>query len=341
MRSAEKLIAIALIVVSGCASSVSSEFLLPSESVNNVSCIAVLPLKNETQDPQAGDVVSDILSIELMQRGGFNVMDRMEVERALGERDIRVPHGIAPEDAAGVGIILGVQAVLTGRVTRYVYRPSALPTEGAVPAADFSLSLIDTTTGQTIWKGSGKFAPSGLLAMGTTPLTDVVQDGVERLLDSLYSGIGQRAETSGGMCWYNPNTILSGLVVASRPVYPAFRPAVAPVQQPVRQQVASVRPPEQKSQVVQATAPAKVSILNASGNPRVSALIGITLIKNKINVVNVSVEKVPVPSSVIYYTPAYHDQALAIAGMLKKAPKLVQMGTAKWNITIIVGKDYR
>ncbi|MCL4557076.1 MAG: LytR C-terminal domain-containing protein [Deltaproteobacteria bacterium] len=342
MRGAERLIAVALIVVSGCASSMSSKFLLPSESVDNIGCIAVLPLKNETRDPQAGKVVSDILSIGLMQRGGFNIMDRMEVERVLGERDIHTPGGISPEDAAGMGIILGVQAVFAGRVTRYVYTPSDLPTEGAVPAADFSLSLIDTATGQTIWTGSGKFVPSGLLATGTTPLADVVQDGVSSLLDSFYSGIGQRAATSGGMCWYDPNTIMSGVVVASRPAYPpAPRYEALPVQRPVQQQVASVRPPEQRPQVAQATTPARVSILNASGSPRTSALVGITLIKNKINVVNVSVEKIATPSSVIYYKPAYYEQALAIARLLKKMPKLVQMEVAKWDITLIVGKDFR
>ncbi len=337
----KRFVIIALIVSSGCAPSITSNFLIPPSSINTISCIAVLPLKNDTQNPNAGNVISDILSVALMKQGGFNVMDRMEVERVLRERDIYTPDGIAPDDAAGMGIILGVQAVFTGKVTRYVYKPSSLATEGAIPLVDIALSLIDTTTGQTLWTGEGTFSSSGLLAAGTTPITDAVQDGVTQLLDSLYAGIGQKPEPPSGMCWYDPNTIFSRVIIANQPApRPVQRPAVSYAPRPVQeQQVASVTVPEQRPQ---AQLPqAKVSVMNASGSPKASIVVGVTLIKSKINVVNVSMEKRVKPRSTIYYKPAYHEQALAIARLFKKTPSLVQSQTFKWDITFVIGRDLK
>ncbi len=88
------------------------------------------------------------------------------------------------------------------------------------------------------------------------------------------------------------------------------------------QRAAVVKRPAQKPHVV--VPRAGVSVLNASGNPKASMLIGVTLIKNKINVVNVSVHKTVEPRTVIYYKPNYYKQALGIAGLLKKTPKLVK-----------------
>ena len=336
MKLSGKWILLVLVFLSGCSSAISSNFLMPAESVRSISCIAVLPFKNKTQDPNAGNVMADILSIDLMKHQNFNVMDRMEVERVLHERDIYTPDGIASDDAAGMGIILGVQAVFTGEVTQFVYIPSSLPTEGAVPTIQLSLSLIDTATGQTIWTGSGTFTPSGLLAEGTPPISDVAQEGIENLLDSFYQSIGPGYDASSRVCWYDPNTIFSrAIVTQARPVQPPRAPQ--PRQQPVQQQQRVVSVQRQQVQVP----PAKVSILNASGNPRASMLVGVTLIKDKINVVNVSTEKYTKPATVVYYRPNYYAQALHIARLLKKMPQLVGSPTYKWDITVMIGRDLK
>lgn len=333
MKISSRLIIVFLIFITGCSSTVSSNFLIPSASVNNINCIAVLPLKNDTQDPNAGNILSDILSIDLMKHRGFNVMGRMEVERVLRERDIYTPDGVSPDDAAGMGIILGVQAVFAGKVTQYFYKPSSLPTEGAVPTISFSLSLIDTATGQVIWKGNGTFKPSGLLAEGTTPIISVAQNGVETLLDSFYNGISPRFESSSRVCWYDPNTIFSRIIVASPqiPQAPQARPQSAPTQQRVTSMEGTqVQVPR-----------AKVSILNASGNPRASMLVGVALIKDKINVVNVSTEKYTKPRTIVYYRANYYEQALHISRLLRKMPEIVESQTYKWDITVMIGRDLR
>jgi polysaccharide biosynthesis protein PelC len=340
IRQGIPLAVIAVILSSGCAPSISSDFLILAANVNNINCIAVLPLENNTQYNDAGNVISDILSVALMNQGGFNVMDSMEVERVLRERGIYTPDGISPENAAGMGIILGVQAVFTGKVTQYIYKPSSLATEGAIPLADFSLSLIDTATGQTIWTGKGAFSPSGVLAEGTTPITDVVQDGVTQLLDAFYSGIGQKPAAPQGMCWYDPNTIFSRVVVANQatPLYAEGRQS-APATGPAQQQVASVKMPEQPPR--EQLPPAKVSVLNASGNPKAAVSVGVTLIKNKISVVNVSAQKPMEPRSAIYYKPVYQEQALAMAKLFRGVPRVASSQNYQWDITLVIGTDFK
>lgn len=341
MKISSRLIILCFLFIAGCSSTVSSNFLMPGASVDNISCIAVLPLKNKTQDPNAGNVVADILSIDLMKHQDFNVMDRMEVERVLRERDIYTPDGISPDDAAGMGIILGVQAVFAGEVTQYYYKPSSLPTEGAVPTIQLSLSLIDAATGQVIWTGNGTFTPTGLLAEGTPPITGVAQEGIEALLDSFYNGINPRAQASSRVCWYDPNTIFSRVIVARPQIPQTPRPAAQAPQrraQPAPQQqqrAAAVERPQVQMP------PAKVSILNASGNPRASMMVGMALIKDKINVVNVSTEKYSKPRTIVYYRANYYGQALHIARLLRKMPQLVESPTYKWDITVMIGKDLK
>ncbi|MGC8579278.1 MAG: CsgG/HfaB family protein [bacterium] len=338
MKLLRSLLIVVIIFTMGCSSSVTSNFLLPASSVNNIGCVAVLPLKNKTQDPNAGNVLADILSIDLMKHGNFSVMDRMEVERVLRERDIYTPDGISPEDASGIGVILGVQAVFSGEVTKYYYKPSSLPTEGAVPTVEFTLSLIDTATGQTIWTGNGTFTPSGIIAEGTPPITEVAQDGIKDLLGSFYESIGPVAEASSNVCWYDPNIIFSRVIIARPQVPQPQQPSYTPPAQPKPQQqqrIASVEKPRVQ------VPPAKVSILNASGNPRASMLVGVALIKDKINVVNVSTEKYTKPKTIIYYQPDYYDQALHIGRLLKKMPELVESRAYKWNITLVIGKDLK
>lgn len=322
----------------GCSSSVSSNFLLPATSVNDISCVAVLPLQNKTPDPNAGNIIADLLSIDLMKYGNFNVMDRMEVERVLRERDIYTPDGISPENASGIGIILGVQAVFAGEVIKYYYKPSSLPTEGAVPIVEFKLSLIDTATGQPIWTGNGTFTPSGIIAEGTTPITQVAIEGINDLFDPFYSSIGSVAHASSNVCWYDPNIIFSRVIIAkpqqTQPQPPSYTSSfqTKPSQ---TQRIASV-----EKQQVQVPA-AKVSILNASGNPKASTLVGVALIKDKINVVNVSLEKHIKPKTIVYYHPNYYDQALHIGRLLKKMPDLVESQTYKWDITLVIGRDLK
>jgi hypothetical protein len=342
MKKIRGLFVAFIVFIAGCSSTVSSNFLMSPEAINNINCIAVLPFKNHTQTPNAGNILADLLSIELMKQGNFNVMDRMEVERVLRERDIYIPDGIAPDDAGGIGVILGVQAVFAGEVTSYYYKPSSIPTEGAVPVVDFSLSLIDSTTGQTIWTGKGKFTPSGILAEGTTPITEVAQNGVRELLDSFYSKIGPTTQASSRVCWYDPNIIFSRIIVAQQQVQAPPQPS-----QPAQQQQASKQAIQEQQRIASVerpkveVPPAKVSILNASGNPKASMLVGVTLIKDKINVVNVSMEKYTKPKTIIYYQPNYYEQALHIGKLLKRMPEIVESTTYKWDITVIIGKDLK
>lgn len=339
-KTTSRLLTATLLFLIGCAPATSTVFLLPPASVNNINCIAVLPLKNDTPNQNAGNVISDVLSIDLMKYGGFSVMGRMEVERVLKERGIYTPDGISPDNAQGVGIILGVQAVFTGEVKEYFYQPSSIATEGAVPTARVNISLIDTATGQVIWTGKGTFMPTGLLAAGTTPMTEVIQEGVSSLLDEFYNGIGQRPEASSRVCWYDPNTLFARVLVARRPA-----PQPQPQPQPMREEryqaparrTASVRQPEVRRAAE--VPPAKVSVLNASGNARESLAVGTSLIRNKINVVNVGNERTVQPKSIVYYKPDYYDQAVRIAGLLKTTPRMVRSGAYQWDITLVIGRD--
>ncbi|MCB9897956.1 MAG: hypothetical protein H6825_08130 [Planctomycetes bacterium] len=183
------LVATLLAVVVGCASTeeVGTAFLHPNADLSLVRRVAVLPLENMTSDRFAGDRVREILAVELLAQGLFDVVDAGEVNRVLRTRNIENVAALGPEAVRSLGEDLGVQALLLGSVMEYRERRSGTFT---APEIALSLRLVDVETGIAMWSVSG--AHSGLDAMtrlfgtGEKSFTQVARDLVRHLLDSLY-----------------------------------------------------------------------------------------------------------------------------------------------------------
>ncbi len=322
------LLSIFLLFAAGCAAPL-SQFTSSPQQIRNISCVAVLPFENLSQNINAGPIVSDIVSIKVMGIGDFSVMTRTEVQDMLNSRGIIFKSGIPVSDASAIGKILGVQAVFAGVVTTY---PSGHTAGGSGDnTVGFKMYFIDVPTGNVLWTGSGDFAPASPADGETIPYTTVVQDGVTRLLDQFHDSVNNSSGSSDVVCWNNPDQILAKLVIDRNTPAAATAPAYAGI----------VTTSTGALQAAANIPTANVSIINASRIPKLEIKMGILLVKNKFNVSNVISGKKRMNKTTIFYKQKYYNQAVAIAKLLTVQPELVQSDSYNWDITLFIGNDMK
>ena len=315
------------LLAAGCSAPLSNFNVSPAQ-IKNVSCVAVLPFQNSSQNANAGKILSDIVSIKVMSIGDFSVMTRPDVQDILSARGILFKNGISVSDAPAIGKILGVQAVFAGEVTSY---PSTENRGGnGNDSVGFKLYFIDVSSGNVLWSGKGDFGQASAPDGETIPYATVAQDGVSQLLDQFHSNVNNSSGASDVVCWNDPDQILSRLVIdrhaaETASVVPPAAPAGASAA-PTSAQAANLPP-------------ANISIINASGTPRLEIKMGILLVKNKYNVSNVISGKKRMNKTTIFYKQKYYNQAVAIAKLLSIQPELVQSDSYNWDITLFIGKD--
>ncbi len=319
---------ILFLLVAGCAAPLSSFNSSPAQ-IKNISCVAVLPFENLSQNGNAGQIVSDIVSVKVMGIGDFSVMTRTEVQDMLNARGIIFKSGIPVSDASVIGKILGVQAVFAGVVTSY-------PSEHAADrnrnnTIGFKMYFIDVPSGSILWSGAGNFRSASPPEGETIPYTTVVQDGVTKLLDQFHSSVNNSSGSSDVVCWNNPDQILAKLVIDRNTI--AIAPASA--------HAGTTPSATTATQVAANIPPANVSIINASGIPKLEIKMGILLVKNKFNVSNVISGKKRMNKTTIFYKQKFYNQAVAIVKLLPVQPKLVQSDSYNWDITLFIGSDMK
>ncbi len=318
-----------LLLAAGCSAPLSNFNVSPAQ-IKAVSCVAVLPFQNSSQNSNAGKIVSDIVSVKVMGIGDFSVMTRPDVQDILSARGILFKNGIPVSDAPAIGKILGVQAVFAGVVTSY---PSTENNGGnGNDPVGLKLYFIDVPSGNVLWSGKGDFGQASPPDRETIPYATVAQDGVTQLLDQFHSSVDNSSGASDVVCWNDPDQILSRLVIDRNAAETA--PAGAPAGQ------AGVPAAATGVQAAN-TPPANVSIINASGTPRLEIKMGVLLVKNKYNVSNVISGKKRMNKTTIFYKQKYYNQAVAIAKLLNIQPELVQSDSYNWDITLFIGKDMK
>lgn len=149
------LLAVAAVAAGGCATSNSPSgyfrgagadsnvYVAPGHST--IKKIAVMPFKAETE--LIGSSVSDQVVTELLRTGRYDLIERSQIARVLGEQELALA-GLSAGRAAEVGAMLGADGVVIGTVTEYGKIAAGGKTYASVGIA---CRLIDTRTGKVVW----------------------------------------------------------------------------------------------------------------------------------------------------------------------------------------------
>ena len=174
------------LVAAGCQAGL-SVYVHPNADLSTVRQVAILPLENFTNDRFAGERVHEVLTVELLAQGLFDVVESGEVLRIVREQGIATIADLGAEDIDRLGQALGAQSLLLGSVMDFRERRTGSFT---VPEVALSLRLLDAETGLVIWSvtdaRTGMSIWTRLFGIGEESLTDAVQKLVRELLATLF-----------------------------------------------------------------------------------------------------------------------------------------------------------
>lgn len=146
------LMLLALSYLSGCVST-SVRYINPAANFSYLKKVAVLPFNNLSDDRYAGEKVRSSLTVELMSRMLFDVVEQGEVSKVLaviirqeGYEEGRAVQ-VDKETLNLIGEKLGVQAVVLGSVDEY--SGGRAGTSGVVAV---SIRMLDTGSGTILWQ---------------------------------------------------------------------------------------------------------------------------------------------------------------------------------------------
>lgn len=134
-----------------CAScSYKQQYVNRSEIRARQRTVAVLPLVNLTSHPNAGRIVGDLLTTELLALSRFRIMERTELIDKLKGGDQDLDEALDRTTALKSGQKLGVDSVIYGSVSEYHYKRGL----NEDPVVGINIRMLDVGSGQIVWAGS-------------------------------------------------------------------------------------------------------------------------------------------------------------------------------------------
>jgi len=151
-----------LVLLSGCAPRVAIKKEYDFTKINRMGVLEFISYRDEIN---SGNVVADEFVRQFIFRG-IDVIERERMESLLREQHLAAAKFLDPDTVKKVGKLSGVDALVTGTVTRYVpeHKDTIYFTDenGEVKSEVFligaevgvSARMIDVETGLVVWAGS-------------------------------------------------------------------------------------------------------------------------------------------------------------------------------------------
>ena len=99
-------------------------------------------------NPDAGEMLADIMTDELRRWGKYRILSRSEVKSKIKAGDIKEEELVRLKDYATLGKILNVDAVIIGTVYKFGLSDMTVYARGSV---SFTAECIDTNKGKMLW----------------------------------------------------------------------------------------------------------------------------------------------------------------------------------------------
>ncbi len=142
-------VGIGLFSLHGCAAT-PRKFVSLGTPVAGRPRLALLPLENLSGRPEAGDLLTRMLFVELVRSGGCELVESGNVDTALDALHVRATGSLSSEQLRGLGDKLGVRFVLTGSVLE---SGTVRTPEGEVPSVGVALKLLEVRSARVAWAG--------------------------------------------------------------------------------------------------------------------------------------------------------------------------------------------
>lgn len=185
------LLFILVSITAGCGGA-TIKYINPSANLSYIKKVAILPFNNFSDDKYAGEKTRSALTIDLMARHVFDVMEQGEVSKVMGMifREEGFEEGRAvqmdKDMVKMLGEKLGVQAVILGSVNEY---SSSRGGGGSNNVVSISMRMIDTSSGIILWQANttevGNSMLRKMLGVDQVEMSILTRDAVRRAVSTL------------------------------------------------------------------------------------------------------------------------------------------------------------
>lgn len=184
------ILLIALFMLAGCSGS-TVKYINPSADFAYIKKIAILPFNNFTEDRYAGEKVRSALTIDIMSKHVFEVMEQGEITKVMnmlfreeGFEEGRVVQ-LDKEMLRMLGEKLGVQAVIQGSVNEYSGSRGGYTTN----VVAISVRMLDTGSGIVLWQANASEIGSStfrkMIGIDQVDMTVLTTSVVRKAIDTL------------------------------------------------------------------------------------------------------------------------------------------------------------
>lgn len=166
-----------LLLLPGCASSGTTEYLHPNVDLGAIQKVAVLPFENLTAERTAGEKVQKVFLTELLSLGAFEVVEPGAVVKAVKAERAETMDALGPAELKRIGEALKADALFLGSVVDFADTRS-----GSAPAPEVTIQvrLVETQSGVTVWSvsrtRSGASLSARLFGVGGASLTEAARE---------------------------------------------------------------------------------------------------------------------------------------------------------------------
>jgi hypothetical protein len=175
-----------VLLMGGCASTISTVFINPEFGFGGVERVAIVNFENLSSDQGVGDYVTRVFLTELLAAKAFDIVEPGEVSHYLAAKGITKNSEETVDQIKDMGKTLNVQAVIFGSIGESTqYRSNTQ----ASHILSLTVRMVGTETGSTVWsavvntKGPGFFAR--MFGVGERTRSEAVRLAVEKAVKSL------------------------------------------------------------------------------------------------------------------------------------------------------------
>ena len=160
----------------------------PTADLTYIKTVAIVPLKNLTQERGAEGKIRNAVTAEVLRRGVFDVVEFGEVDKVLREVGIKETESVISKSIAErAGKQLNIQAFIVGAVEEY-----SISKAGSIsyPEVAATLKLIDANSYKILWEAThsvkGATILDQLFGIGKKSRSDLSRKLVKEMFDTLF-----------------------------------------------------------------------------------------------------------------------------------------------------------
>ena len=170
---------------SGCGGPIS--YIHPTADLSYIKTVAIVPFDNLTQEKRAEGKVMNVVAVEVLRRGVFDVVEFGEVAKVLKEEGFKGPGSLSKRVAERSAKRLNAHAYIVGSVEEYgVSRAGG----SSYPEVSVTLKLIDAQSYTILWEAThsikGSTVLDRLFGIGKKSTSDLAKELVEEMFDTLF-----------------------------------------------------------------------------------------------------------------------------------------------------------